>query len=422
MLVRPRVALLATVITLSPLAAVSLPTAAMPQSGAHPDDDHQAAASVAVNWQRIALRTIYTEGATPPPIGTLYLAFASIAVDDAVATTLRRGGSARAAVATAAHDVLLEYFPGSATNLGNDLASTLSSVPDGRSEAKGMRIGHRAAAAMIESRMDDGRNDLTVVYSQPDDVGYWQPPAGAPTTGGGMAAAWLGFVDPLIEITPVQLDGPDELDSEAYAEDYQEVLEVGSNAPTPELADEALTAQFFAFSPVIMYRTAVCNMLTEDPMGLRKTTRLFATIDTSVATAAIETFRLKFEVGFWRPVEAINDTRDDGNPDTSPQPGWAPLVTNPFYSDYTSGHASATAPFAEVMRHHFGDDVTLTLTSPLLLDPATRVRTYTSLSDLEHDALHARIWGGLHFRDAMDDGYELGHRTARRVMRAMHGG
>jgi hypothetical protein len=420
MLVRPRVALLAAVITLSPLAAVSLPTAAMPQSGAHPDDDHQAAAAVAINWQRITLRTIFTEGATPPAIGTIYLAFTSLAVDDAAEASLRRGGSARAAVATAAHDVLVEYFPASAPNLASDLASTLSSVPDGPAEAKGMRIGHRAAAAMIESRMDDGRNDLSIVYSKPLEVGYWQPPEGAPETGGGMVGAWLGFIDPIVEINPVPVDGPDALDSDDYAEDYQEVLETGSNAPTPELADEALTAQFFAFNPLYMYRTAVCNMLTESPMALRRTTHLFATIDASVATAAIRTSRLKFDLGFWRPYEAINDLRDDGNPDTTPQPGWAPLVPNPLYSEYPSGHASATAPFAEVMRHYFGDDVTLTLTSPLLVDPATRVRTYTSLSDIEHDAFHARIWGGLHFREGMEDGYELGHRTARRVMRAMH--
>ena len=27
----------------------------------------------------------------------------------------------------------------------------------------------------------------------------------------------------------------------------------------------------------------------------------------------------------------------------------------------------------------------------------------------------ARIWAGIHFRDAMDDGYYIGHETARRV-------
>ena len=45
---------------------------------------------------------------------------------------------------------------------------------------------------------------------------------------------------------------------------------------------------------------------------------------------------------------------------------------------------------------------------------------YDTLTALEHDAFHARIWGGLHFRDAMEDGYYLGHTTADRVMRAIH--
>ena len=43
-----------------------------------------------------------------------------------------------------------------------------------------------------------------------------------------------------------------------------------------------------------------------------------------------------------------------------------------------------------------------------------------TLTALEHDAFHARIWGGLHFRDAMDDGYYLGHTTADRVMKVLH--
>ena len=100
---------------------------------------------------------------------------------------------------------------------------------------------------------------------------------------------------------------------------------------------------------------------------------------------------------------------------TTPETGWVSLVATPAYSDYTSGHASATAPFAEVLRRTLGDDVSLHLVNPLL----GTERDYTSLTQLEHDAFHARIWGGLHFRDAMDDGYLLGHKTARRVIRAL---
>ncbi len=41
------------------------------------------------------------------------------------------------------------------------------------------------------------------------------------------------------------------------------------------------------------------------------------------------------------------------------------LVLTPAYSDYTSGHASATAPFAEVLRRTLGDDVSLHLVNPV---------------------------------------------------------
>ena len=164
-----------------------------------------------------------------------------------------------------------------------------------------------------------------------------------------------------------------------------------------------------------MYRPALCDLLTDDPLGLRRTTRLFSEIDASVATALIRAWRLKFDVGFWRPFEAVEDAGADGNPDTTPETGWVSLVATPAYSDYTSGHASATAPFAEVLRRTLGDDVSLHLVNPLL----GTERDYTSLTQLEHDAFHARIWGGLHFRDAMDDGYLLGHKTARRVIRAL---
>ena len=68
---------------------------------------------------------------------------------------------------------------------------------------------------------------------------------------------------------------------------------------------------------------------------------------------------------------------------------WAPLVANPAYSDYTSGHGSATSPFAQVLRRTLGDHTTLVLKAGAL------TRTYTSLRALEHDALNARIWGGL---------------------------
>jgi hypothetical protein len=368
------------------------------------------AASVAVDWQRTAVRTVYVERGTAPPLGALYLAFTSLAVHDAAGKAKRYGShAAAAAVAVAAHDVLTEYFPDSGAALDADLAASLALVPDGWKQDKGASIGAAAADEMIASRVGDGRGDTTIVYSKPEAIGVWQP---AP--GGAMALPWLGFVDPVVHVAPVWLDGPDRIKSRAYARDYNEVRKLGSVDSTKRTAAQTAVAQFFSGNPVLTYRTALCDLLDERPMGLLATTRLFARIDAASATAFIQTWRLKYDLGFWRPFQAIAMADTDGNWRTRSQAGWTQLVANPAYSDYTSGHAAATSPFAEVVRRTLGDH------TPLTLKAGGLERSYSTLSALEHDALNARIWGGLHFRDAMDDGYHLGHVTAKRVMWAVH--
>jgi len=147
---------------LTPLLVVPLAGPAA-TAGAHPRSG-SLAASIAVDWQRTAARTIYVEGGSAPPLGTLYLSFTSLAVHDAATTAQRRGmHAAAAAVATAAHDVLLEYFPASGADLAADLEVSLAMVPNGRKETAGVAIGAAAAAAMIASRVGDGRGDTSIV-------------------------------------------------------------------------------------------------------------------------------------------------------------------------------------------------------------------------------------------------------------------
>ena len=187
------------------------------------------------------------------------------------------------------------------------------------------------------------------------------------------------------------------------------------DAAEPDPGQTAI-ARFFSANPVPVYRDAVCTLLEDEPMGLLPTTRFFARVDAAMAMSFIEAWRLKFEVGYWRPFQAIAAAGTDDNPGTLPHPDpdpWTPLVSNPAYADYPSGHAQATSAFAQVLRKTLGDDTALVLKSGGL------ERSYATLTALEHDAFHARIWGGLHFRDAMDDGYYLGHTTADRVMKVV---
>ena len=65
----------------------------------------------------------------------------------------------------------------------------------------------------------------------------------------------------------------------------------------------------------------------------------------AMTDSLIQGWRLKRDVGFWRPIEAIAEAGDDENPDTAAAAGWTPLLApTPPYSDYVSGHGCVTVP------------------------------------------------------------------------------
>ena len=364
-----------------------------------------AGAGVALDWQRIALRTVFDEAKMPVPAGALYLGFTSLAVDDAVGTAPEQSASASAAAAQAAHDVLLAYVAASAPNLDAELTSSLAAVPDGRAVSDGIEIGKAAAATMVASRVDDGRNSQQHPYDHAAGAGVWQPP---PT---GMALPWLGFVDPLVLPKPVTVDGPDPIESAAYAKDFDEVKRLGSATSKKRTTAQTATATFYSVNIVLQLRQGLLLHLDSHPLSLARTAGLFAALDAATADALIQAWRLKHDIGFWRPAQAIAAADTDGNDATEADPMWKPLLAAPAYPDYLSGHASVVAAFTATVSSELGDNVPLTITST-----ATNTeRTYPTLSAIEKDALPARIWQGIHFRDAMDDGYRLGHLTAKGV-------
>jgi len=379
---------LATLTATAVAAGLAVGAPGMPGAVAAPPDPTE----MALTWQGTALATIpFT------PAQALYLSFTSTAVDRAVRKSLKTEHSSEAAaIARAAHDVLVEYFPASASTLDARLSDSLAEVPDGPAQARGVAIGRDAAADVIGSRVDDGRGDPTIVFDQPASIGVWSDARP-------MAVAWYGFVDRVAGGRPVHVDGPDPVGSAAYRTDLAEVQADGRAGAD---ADKAATATFFNVPAFALYRNALITYLRAHPQELRDTTDLFSDLDRATAEAMRQTWRHKFVEGFWRPVAAI--TFDDGDPLTEPMPGWTSVLPLPPYPDWPSGHGTITSAFVETVRCHLGD-------IPLTLNGAGTPRPYASLSAIEHDAFLSRIWGGIHFRDAMEDGYLIGHTVAQQV-------
>ena len=152
-------------------------------------------------------------------------------------------------------------------------------------------------------------------------------------------------------------------------------------------------------------------------MGLMPTTRTFAA-DPRVDDR-LRHPDLAAQVRRRLPAAVPGDHRrrwTDGNPATAAEAGWTPLVI--ARAQLRRLRQRARLPdVAPDRRDPCGARARTPRSS--CAPPTAPPRVYTKLAALEHDAFYARIWSGLHFADAMDDGYLIGHDTAARVMAAL---
>jgi hypothetical protein len=103
----------------------------------------------------------------------------------------------------------------------------------------------------------------------------------------------------------------------------------------------------------------------------------------------------------------------DGNPATSEDPTWMPLFATPAHPEYPSGHSCLSAAAAGVLADRFGEKTHFTLESDLM--PGV-VRSFRSFSSALEEVKNARIFAGIHFRSATDDGEKLGASVAEYVL------
>ena len=381
--------------------------------------------AVVRNWNAIAWRTIGVEAGHPPQVAQLYLAFVSTAVYNAV-VTVEGGGSptlpqprahahasSDVAAATAAYDVLRHFFPASANALRSDYDAWLARVPGGVGRVHGLRVGHDAAAALIASREGDGRNATVPLPDRSDaEPGEWVPTS----PGVEFQAPWLGFTRPVLidSATQFTVDGPDALTSAAYAADFDEVRRMGAATGSERSPDDTATARFFSDNPPRQYQDAMRDRSVRHGQDIVATARMFAAANAAGADALITCWRVKYDANYWRPVTAIRQAADDGNPATTADPGWQPLLGGtPPYPDYTSGHACISAGVARALENLFG---TGAVDMDIRNAASGVVRRYDTEQAWLDEVVDARIWLGIHFRDAMDDGRSIGRQVADHVV------
>jgi len=333
------------------------------------------------------------------------------------------GALVDAAVAAAAHDVLVKWS--TASNVEPAYLAALAAIPEGQAKADGIAVGQRCAI-VVNKRLDtDGADAASqpvyVSTGQPGD--YDRTPFNAPTPPGvvGLFPGW-GRVQPwAIDVADHQVPGPDPLDSIQYAFDVQYLKAIGSMDSQWRTPEQTEIAKFWAEGAPAGWNRIANTVIQQKGLDAWMAARILALVNFAIADSFIASFDAKYLFRFWRPSAAIQRADEDGNPFTDQDPDWKPLFSAAPYlippiPDYPSNHAVVGAAAAEVLGHFFGDHVAFSTTSTSLPNVTRSFRSFTEAA-VENGL--SRAYAGIHFLRAIADGYWQGRGIGRKVERLL---
>ena len=302
--------------------------------------------------------------------------------------------------------MLLSIVSDQESTLGGHYADSLAEIPDGRRKDGGIKVGRTAATTMIGIRADDGRFG-TYRFPVGTEPGQWRPelPRFVNDTN-----AWVAEVEPfLIEsVSQFRTDGPHALDSRKYAREFNEVKKIGSLTSTTRTADQSDVARFWSEGPAIWTRVAR-NLSHRYDLRIADNARLFAMQYLTGADSLIACWDDKKSWLFWRPITAIREAENDRNPATEADTGWLPFIDTSL-SGPLSGLSAVSSAMGETLEDFFGTD--RVRFGALGVNSGT-TRRFTRFSQAVQEVVNARVWSGIHFRLADEDGARIGKRVAR---------
>jgi hypothetical protein len=386
-------------------------------------------ADVVTDWNRIAQQALLNANSSPV-VSSRSMAIVQVSVFDAVngierryapvhvASDAPRGASRRAAAVQAAYAALLHLLPAQQAFLTEKRDASLaeiaseSAAENSQSIARGIEWGQTVADEIFAWRSTDGITPAPPPFLGGMGAGEWRPTPPALLSGAGVQFSYM---------TPWALDtqsqfrasGPPALSSMQYAADLNEVKEIGSLSSLTRTADQTEIARFWNGNTPIAWNKAAVTLSEQKNLTLSDNSRLLALLNVAMADAVISCWEAKYYYHFWRPITAIRLADTDGNPDTTVDAGWTPLLVTPNHPDYPSGHATVSPAAAAVLRAYFADDSMFPLTSEIL--PGV-TRNYSSITQAVDEAFDARIYGGIHFRSACRDGQAMGNQVGSLVV------
>lgn len=339
-----------------------------------------------------------------------------------------------AAAAAAARDVLVSVITGLPETpecVANGIALTealyataLSAVPNGPAKTDGVAVGHGAAASILALRAGDGSDAPWVDFAFPQGTspGEWRFTPDFPLQ---MAFApnWGSVTPFVLQRSDQFLPGaPYHLASKKYAADYNEIKLLGGDdvtTPSARTEDQTQIGLFWIESSPLAWNRLARAISLARGLDLWENARLFGLLNLAMADGYIASWEAKYHYRFWRPITAIRLGDTDGNPETAAVANWTPLQPTYPMPDHDSGHAVQGGVAAEVLKQFFGtDNIPFTICSTSIApgtctDPEPVLRSYASFSQAADENAVSRIYIGIHFRRAVEEGVQHGRKIGR---------
>ena len=377
-------------------------------------------ADMVTDWNEIGTNTVLASLPAERGSAGLDLSLVHIAMYDAInaiqpryrsylpqqPATNARGASPEAAAATAAYAVLRYNFPSRTVALDASYVASIAAIPNGSAKSLGVAVGNEIAQNVINWRMNDGRYAV-VPYTFGSGPGVYQATPPGPPSPVNTAAPLLRPLA-LKELGQFRAYGPPGLRSETYTEDYNETQLMGSLTSTARSAAQTEIALFHTENPNLFWPRNLRNFTAGLGLNLLDHARLMTLLFVALGDAGNACFDSKYTYNFWRPVTAIRAGDSDDNSKTVQDAAWFPLANTPPHPEYPAAHGCVSGAVAQVIEREYGERISFAFNSTV---PNTIAHQFAGPDALISEIINARVYGGMHFRNSVQQGVRLGRKV-----------
>ncbi|KAL2059837.1 hypothetical protein VTL71DRAFT_9992, partial [Oculimacula yallundae] len=286
---------------------------------------------------------------------------------------------------------------------------------------RAIEIGRKAARTVIAARADDGINNFVDYIPKPAAPGAYQATPGGQPVPDTPQAEFIRLFGGVGDVTRFRAPAPPAPGSAEFETALNYVKTQGARNSTIRKAYDTETAYFWKeSSPIGWNRLAhavIGNSLATD---VKASAKFYAQLNYALANAAIASWDSKYFYNTWRPITAIRyPTTYLKSGKSVTDPVWDPLLLpTPNHQDYLSTHATfAGAAGAVIRAWNGGDKVNVTHSSNVTVDSIGVItRRITSIAAAVKANGDSRIFGGIHFQYASDQGSKIGDWVGRETL------